>query len=224
MEFVDINTLKENEIVKFITPEKTLVDGIIKKISSDCLGITINSRQDSYLILSKDQPVKIILINKHQAIKCSSVVLACTQNDHEQVVLISKPQVLLGIERREYERLPIVMDIEYSLLPAEVNYERLNAVESKYLRSLKKSYTVNISAGGVYFVLPKIESDSKLAIISLNIKSENIISLCEQIRLDHTDDTKHQRAAYKFNDIKTNHRQLILDFVSEKLKDSAEFK
>jgi c-di-GMP-binding flagellar brake protein YcgR len=76
----------------------------------------------------------------------------------------------------------------------------------------------------VYFVLPKIESDSKLAIISLNIKSEKIISLCEQIRLDHTDDNKHQRAAYKFNDIKTNHRQLILDFVSEKLKDSAEFK
>lgn len=221
METININNIKENDIVKFITPNKKLVDGIIRKISKDFLGVTINTRQDSYIMLNKNQFVDLILANDRKAVKCTSVILGCTQNDFEQAIIISIPKVILGIDRREFTRLPIVMDIEYSPLPLEATYDKLSNVESKYFRYFKKTYTINLSAGGVYFIVSNNEVDSKLALISLSLRDEKIVSLCEKVRTDNADDMKHQKVAYKFNDIKTNHRQLILDFISEKSKENS---
>lgn len=216
---IDINTIKENDIVKFITHNKTLFDGIIKKVSNNCLGITIDTRQGTFIRLNKDQFIELILVRERQALKCGAVILGCNQNDFEQAVIISIPELILSIDRREFERLPIVMDIEYSPLPLEANYQNLDSVESKYLRSFRKTYTVNISAGGVYFIVSKNEVDSKFALVSLSLRNEKIITLCEKVRTDYND-SKHDRVAFKYNDIKAQHRQLILDFVSEKSKES----
>lgn len=219
MSIIDINTLKEGDKIKFITPSKTLVDGTIKKICVDYLGITIDSRQNTYIFLVKDQSTELILVNDSQAFKCTSIVLGCTQNDFDQAVVISIPKIKLAIERREFERLSIIMDMEYSLLPFETSPQNLNSFEhKKYIRSLKKTYTVNISGGGIYFTIPKNENDSKFALISLSLKNEKIIALCEKIRTDHLDASNHNVAAYKYIDIKTHHRQLILDFIEEKAK------
>lgn len=221
MGIIDVNTIKENDVVKFINPNLTLFDGVVKKVSSSYLGIRIDTRQDTFIRLTKDQVIKFILIHERQAIKCSSVVLGCNQSDFEQAIIISIPKPLLGIERRDFERLPIVMDIEYSLLPLEAHYQDLSNVETKYFRSFKKTYTVNISAGGVYFIVPKNETDSKFALVSLSLRNEKIITLCEKIRTDYINDSKHDRVAFKYNDIKTQHRQLILDFISEKTKEGS---
>lgn len=220
MSIIDVNTIKENNIVKFITPKKTLFDGIIKKVDNNYLGITIDTRQETFIRLDKDQIIELILVGESKATKCASVILGCNQNDYEQTVIISMPKVILGIERRKFERLPIVMDIEYSSLPSEVNYQNLNNVEAKYFRSFRKTYTVDISAGGVYFIVSKNEAGSKFALVSISLKNEKIITLCEKIRTDYINDSKHDRVAFKYNDIKANHRQLILDFISEKSKES----
>jgi hypothetical protein len=217
---IDVNTIKENDVVKFITPNKTLFDGIIKKVSNNCLGITIDTRQDTFIRLNKDEFIKLILIRERQALKCGAVILGCNQNDFEQAIIINIPELIASIDRREFERLPIVMDIEYSPLPIEANYRNLDSVEAKYFRSFRKTYTVNISAGGVYFIVSKNEVDSKFALVSLSLRNEKIITLCEKIRTDYSNDSKHDRVAFKYNDIKTQHRQLILDFVSEKSKES----
>lgn len=220
MSFIDINTIKENDIVKFITPNKTLFDGIIKKISNSFLGITIDIRQDTFMWLKKEQAIELIIADEMKATKCSSIILGCNQSDFEQAVIISIPEPVLGIDRRKFERLPIVMDIEYSPLPSEIQYQNLNTVESKYFRFFRKTFTINISAGGVYFIVPKNGLDSNFALVSLTLKNEKIMALCEKIRTDYINDSKHDRVAFKYNDIKTKHRQLILDFISEKTKDS----
>ncbi len=62
MSAIDINIINENDIVKFITQDRTLVDGKIKDISNDFLGITIDTRQDNLIVLHKDQPIELILI------------------------------------------------------------------------------------------------------------------------------------------------------------------
>lgn len=223
MDIIDINTIKENDLVRFIAPNKTLFNGVIRKVSNEYLGIAIDTRQDTFIRLNKNQLIELILVEEHKAKKCAAVILGCSQSDFEQVVLISIPKLILGIERRGFERLSIVMDIEYSPLPFESNYKNLNNVESKYFRYFRKTYTVNISAGGVYFIIPKNERDSNFALISLSLKNEKIVTLSEKIRRDYTNDLKHDRVAFKFNDIKARDRQMILDFISEKSKKSNNF-
>jgi len=220
MGIIDVSIINENDMIKFITPNKTLFEGKVKKVSENCLGITIDVRQETFVRLSENQQIELILVHARQAIKCTSVILGTSQSDFEQAILITIPEFILAINRREFERLPIVMDIEYSILPPETRYLNLNNVESKYFRSFRKTYTVDISAGGVYFVVPKNEMESEFAIVSISLRNEKIMALCEKVRLDYTDDSKHNRIAFKYNDIKTQHRQLILDFVSEKSKDN----
>lgn len=220
MGIIDINTININDVIKFVTPAKALVDGIIKNVSTDYLGITINTRQDTFLVLSQGQSIELILVHERQALKCTSTVLGCTQNDFEQAIIISIPKIILGIDRRDFKRLPIVMDIEYSPLPSELSFQNLNHVKPRYFRAFKKAYTINISAGGVYFIVPKNEENNNLALVSFSLKNEKIVALCEKIRTDPADDSKHYKVAYKYIDIKTHHRQLILDFISEKSKES----
>lgn len=220
MGLIDVSIINENDMIKFITPNKTLFEGKVKKVSENCLGLTIDVRQENFVRLSKDQQVKLILVHARQAIKCASIVIGTSQSDFEQAVLITIPKFILAIDRREFERLPIVIDIEYSILPSETSYLKLNNVESRYLRAFRKTYTVDISAGGVYFIVPKNEIDTKFAVVSLSLRNEKIMALCEKVRLDYTNDSRHNRIAFKYNDIKTQHRQLILDFVSEKIKDN----
>lgn len=219
MDIIDINIVKENHAVKFITPNKTLINGLIRKVSKDYLGVTINTKQESFMMLHKGQSIELILVHERQALKCTSTILGSTQNDFEQAVVISIPKVIFSIDRREFQRFPIVMDMGYSILPQDTHYKDLNSVESKYFRTFKKTYTVNISAGGIYFIVSKDEIDSKFVLVSLSLKNENIVTLCEKVRVDEADDSKHNKVAYKYNDIKAQHRQLILDFVSEKSKE-----
>lgn len=219
MEFVNVNTLKENDVIKFINPNRTLFDGRVKKISNDFLGIVIYTNQATYMELSKDQSIQLILVYNHKAIKCASIILGSKQNGFEQAIIISIPKIILGIERREFERIPIVMEIDYSPLPDESNYEKLSAVEQRYFRCFRKTYTVDISAGGVNLIILKDDIATNFALLSISLKDENIITLCKKVRTDSMSDNKYNKIAFMYNDIQHYHRQLILDFVSEKSKE-----
>ncbi|MFW2487432.1 pilus assembly protein PilZ [Clostridium chromiireducens] len=219
MEFINVNSIQENGIVKFITPNKTLFDGVIRKISSEYLGISINIKQKEFIRLNKNESAEFIIVYEHKAVRCSSVILGCSQNDFEQSVIISIPKPIVFIERREFERLSVVLDIEYSPFPLGVKYKDLHNVEDHYFTTLKKTYTVNISGGGVCILVPKDEIDFKYGLISIPLKDEKIVALCEKLRSEPFNNPQYDRLVYKFNDIKPKHRQLIIDFISEKFKE-----
>lgn len=221
MECFDVSTIEVNSIVKFINSDKTLFDGQVKIIANNCLGIKINVNQNKVRQLNKDEVIEIIIIQKKELIKCRSIVLGNKINDLEQFVIINEPKPIFITERRKFERLPIVMDIEYSPLSLEKDYDSLSNVNPKYFRLFKKAYTVDISAGGVNTVILKDENIGKFALVSLVLKNEKITSLCSKVRVDVIKDSKYNNIALEFFDIKEEHRQLILDFVSYKLKENS---
>jgi c-di-GMP-binding flagellar brake protein YcgR len=220
MDLIDVENIKENDIIKLINPNKTLAVAVIKKVSNDCLGITINVKQDTYVDLYTKQVIELILIYGNEAMRCSSVILGIKQNGFEQVIIITIPELIFRIQRRKFERVATVLDIEYSTLPdIGMEYKNLSNVEQRYFRCFRSSYTLDISAGGIQIVIPKEEINSKFALVNLLIKDEKIIILCRKMRSDAMNDFKHNRVAFKYEDIKEQHRQLICDFVSEKTKE-----
>lgn len=217
MNTIVVENIEQNDIVKFINPNKTLVDGQIIKISNDCLGIKIDVRQNTYVELVQNQCIELILVYKNEAMRCSSVILGSKKITNGQVIIISTPKLILSIQRREFERLPIVMDIEYSPLPDGVtDYKTLSDVERRYFRFFRRTYTIDISAGGVNIIVPKSEIESKFALVNVLIRDEKIVTLCSKIRLESMDDFKYNKVVFKYDDIKQLDRQLILDFISNK--------
>ena len=220
MDVIDLRNIKENDIVKLINPNKTLAIAVIRKVSNDCLVLTISVKQNTYVELSKNQFIELILIYGNEAIKCSSVILGSKLSGAEQAIIISIPKLIFRLQRREFERISTVIDMEYSILPdVDVEYKKLNSIERRYFRSFRRSYTIDISAGGILIVIPKDEIDSKFALVNLSIKDEKIIILCRKLRTDIMNDFKHNKVAFKYEDIAEQHRQLIFDFVSEKSKE-----
>lgn len=111
------------------------------------------------------------------------------------------------------------MDVEYSKLPEALEYEKLSMVHPVYFRQYKKTYTVDISAGGVNIVTSIREKDSKFILLAFAISDEKITTLCSMVRSESMDDGKYKKMAYKFVDIEKQHRQLILDYVNTKSKE-----
>lgn len=219
MEIIDVENVKQNDIVKFISPDKTLFDGQIISVSNDCLGIKIDTRQNTFIKLKQNQFIELILVYRNEAIRCSSSILGSKEITNGQVVIISIPKLILRIQRRKFERLAIVLDIEYSPLPdGTEDYKSLSDVDQRYFRFFRSTYTFDISAGGINFIVPKSENISKFALVNLLIKNEKITTLCSKIRLESMD-AKYNKVAFKYDDIKVQDRQLILDYISEKTKE-----
>jgi len=219
MEKININMVKENNVVKFINGDKTFFDGIVKKVDKNCMGIVINVNQSTYREFKKSQIIQLIFMYDNEAMKCSSIVIGSKIGENEQFIIIDIPKIIIKIERREYERIDIVMGVEYSQLPEGVEYEKLSSIDPIYFRYYKKTYTVDISAGGVNIVNSINDKDIKFVLIALSINDNNITTLCSRIRSEPMDDIRYKKVAYKFVDIDTHHRQLILDYVNTKLKE-----
>lgn len=220
MDIIDVNAIKKNDTLKVINPDNTLIDGQVIEVANDFLGIRINTIQNAYCELRVRQIIELILVCGSEAVKCSSTILGSKLTGIEQFIIVSMPNIILKIQRREFQRVPIVMDLEYSPLPEGVEYKKLNNVESKYYRYFKKTYTVDISAGGVSFIVPKDEVDSNCSLVNLSIKEEKIIILGRKIRIDAINDSRHNKIAFVYEDIEKHHRQMIYDFVAEKCREN----
>lgn len=220
MENINIDMVKENSVVKFINEGKVLFDGQVMKVDKNCLGIVINVNQNTYKEFKINENIQLIFVYENQAIKCGATIIGSKISENEQAIIIDMPIVLFKIERREYERIDLVMDVEYARLPEGIEYEKLSAIDPVYFRHYKKTYTIDISAGGVNIVTPIKDKDSKFVLLAFSISENNITTLCGMVRSESMKDGKHKKMAYKFLDIEKEHRQLILDFVNTKTKEN----
>lgn len=218
MQCIDLSFIKVNDIFKFINSDKTLFDGIVKKVFDNCIGIVINTKQEKYKNFNKGQFIEFIVIHENEAIRCMSTVLGCKQDGIELSIIISIPKFISGIERREFKRLPIIMDIEYSPLPDGRSYDCLKDVEAMYFRCLKRTYTIDISGGGICFMVSKDDLPLKFSLVTFTLKNDKITTICKEIRTENTNDFKYNKIGFEYYYIEKQQRQLILDFVSQKSK------
>lgn len=217
---LDLKEINENDAVKLINSNKSLVNGQVVKTSDDYMGIKINVKQDTYIELKKGEPIELIFIHSHAAMRCSSFILGVQKKGTEQYIIISTPALIYKIQRREFERVSVLLEAEYSPLSDDEEYKKLKDVDSKYFRFFRRTYTMDISAGGICIVILKSELDSKFALVNLTIKNEEITILCKKVRVAAMNDNNHNKVAYQYEDITEKHRQLILDYVAQKSKET----
>lgn len=220
MEALDLSIVKQGDAINFINSDKTLFSGTIVKEYKGCLAVAVSIKQNNYRKLHEKEQFELIYASKDKALRCSSAVLGSSFNNDLQILLITTPKVIAAIERRQFKRLQTVIDIDYCFLPEKNNYERISKVEPLWLKKMKKTFTVDISAGGVSLITYEKHPKQKQAIISFNINNEKIVALCNVVRVEDANNNK--KTALKYIDIKKEHVQLIDSYVLEKLKSGQE--
>lgn len=217
MDLLDLSTVKKGDVINLLNTDKSLFSGTIVREYKGCLALAVSIKQENYRRLNKNEAFELIYASKDKATRCSSVVIGSSFNNDFQILLITTPKVIAAIERRQFKRLQTVIDIDYCFLPEKNTYERISKVEPIWLKKMKRSFTVDISAGGISLITYEKQTKEKQAVVSFNLNGEKILALCNVVRIEEI--SKNKKTAMKYVDIKKEHVQLIDSYVLEKTKE-----
>lgn len=205
------------EKIQIISTDKNFFDGIIKTVFPDYFSLQIPTNQPFFKLFITNEFIEFLLVHTNVAYRCKAKILGYKISDTSQLMVVDAPEVINKIERREYKRLSTVMEVEYSCLPADINYANLKSVPPTFFRKLRKTFTIDISGGGAKIITYENKFETNSLLLSMNI-GEDIKALCQVVRTEpDPKNLKHFKTALKFKDINDIHRKKIIEFVDEKL-------
>lgn len=210
MESFSLTELEINKKIQFIN-NKTFFEGTIVKLYEKCFGVQVSTEQPNIKIINANQVVDFLIVYDEEAYWCKARVLGCKAEDKGQLVLLNQPEIINRIERRRYKRLQTLMDIEYLILPDGVS--TIHDISPILLRQMKKTFTLDISGGGVALVTYQKIEEGKLILISFELE-ERMMLLCEVVRSEKNEKNDNYKTALKFKDMDDEKRQEIIDYVN----------
>ncbi|MDP4089085.1 MAG: PilZ domain-containing protein [Bacillota bacterium] len=219
MDLLDVSIVREGDPVNFINFNRTIFLGVMKKVYKGCLAVAVEIHQENYRRIGEKEFVEFILAFKQKAYRCMAQVVGNASSGGLQILLLNSPKIVASLERRQFRRLQTIMDIDYCFLPISSRYESLSKIEHLWFKKLKRSFTVDISAGGVCLITYEDNVIEQQAIVSMNIKEQQVTTLCSVVRIESAGDNKNQKTALKYIDADRKHIQLIDSFVLEKAKE-----
>lgn len=204
------------EIIEKGRTYKSLIQDIGS--SSICIGVPIYNYR-SYPLHIGETLEYYVNANK-EVYKCLSVILGRKAENNVQLIELSMPENPIKVQRREFFRLPIVMDIKYYALPSGRVYSGLKDIPSGYFERMKKSITLDISGGGMKAKIDEEVKKGNFLIISFGIPEE-IMVIASVVWCQRDEKDKNYKAALKFESIKENERDKIIRFIFSKSRDQS---
>ncbi|MDP4144530.1 MAG: PilZ domain-containing protein [Bacillota bacterium] len=213
MEILNINDLKTDQKIHFISNNNKFFDGVIKSIHEGFFVVQISTIQENYNLISAGQQVDFIVANDLKAYRCHSKVLNCKVGDNLQAALMETPETVNVIERRQYKRIQCVLEVSYYILPDNQKYTKLEQVPSMLFKKMKRTFTVDISGGGVKLISYDNAITAQFVLVSIKLNTE-IFAISSVVRVE--DNTKNCKLALKYECIKEEDRRQILDYVQKR--------
>lgn len=204
------------EIIEKGRTYKSLIQDI--NSSSICIGVPIYDYR-SYPIHIGETLEYYVNVNK-EVYKCLSIILGRRAENNVQLIELSIPENPIRVQRREYFRLPIVMDMKYYAIPPGRVYSGIKDIPSGYFERMKRSVTLDISGGGMKAKIDDEVKKGNFLIISFNIPEE-IIAIASVVWCQKDEKDKNYKAALRFEGIKEKERDKIIRFIFSKSRDQS---
>ncbi|SKA86489.1 c-di-GMP-binding flagellar brake protein YcgR, contains PilZNR and PilZ domains [Caloramator quimbayensis] len=211
--------LEINQSIEIIENQITYKSSI-QDIKEDYVLIGMPISGSRYLLMHPKSIIEYYMMNEKEVFKCRSVVLGRTNEKNLQLAMLSFPDVIERVQRREYFRLPIVMEAKFFPLPEGRFYMDLKDVPSGYFKKLENTITVDISGGGIKIISKQNVKKDNYVLLSINIPEE-INVLCKVIRCDFDNMNKNYKLALKFERIDERIRDNIIRFIFSKLREQS---
>lgn len=209
--------LEINQKIEIIDDEITY-KSIVQDITQDAIYVSYPSNQGRYYFTHSGNAIEFYVTTEKEVIKCKSIVLGKKKEGHLDLLILSFPEVKERVQRREYFRLPITMQMKYYPLPKDRAYSSLRDVPSGYFSKMLSSLTMDISGGGIKILAHESHNTGDYVIISLNIPQE-INLLCSIVRVEEADEGRKYKLALKYESIEEKTRDRIIQFIFSKLRE-----
>lgn len=214
----DLLGLKVNQKIQIIHDDFEFRCNIQDVKANAILIDTILVSGSRKIILHVGDKVLFNLYKDGEIIKCSSNVLGYKKEENIMLAVISYPTVIERIQRREYFRIPVAIDCKYVFLPEEADYRFPQKLIDDYADKMEKSFTIDLSGGGMKVVTKLPRPEGSLIMVSINIPEE-IYFTGKVIRLEEDTELKQYKVAIKFIYLQERKRDKLINFIFNKLRE-----
>ena len=129
---------------------------IVQDLSPETFSVAVPVSRGSYFLPREGENIRGRLVVKNSFYNFETPVLGRVRSGNLRLLVLKKPERFFRTQRRNYYRLPIFIEMEYSLLPIEKE-ELLQQEKTAELRknlasdTVSKASTLDIGGGGIKF-------------------------------------------------------------------------
>lgn len=203
-----------------INDEENTYKSNIQDIGKSGILIDVPIAGNKYYLMHKGSQIEFILSTENGAYRCTSIVLGKTRDNNLELIALSTPNIIEKIQRREFYRVPLIMDIKYYALPKDNVYSSLKDVPSGYMDRMQKAIAIDISGGGMRFTSKEKIDKNVYVIITVNLQNE-ILLLGKVVRVEYDSVNRNFRIGVRFEGIDKKLRESIIRFVFSKSREQS---
>jgi len=210
-----LKKLKIGTVINFVNINKSIFDGTVTAIIGANFVVRMSLTQAAFVSNKKGTKVDYLVGFDTEAFRCASFVMDVKTNKDYETIVLTMPEVIMVVERRQFVRLKAILPVSYYLMHKTEFYREIKDVPPGYWKKTKSSFTIDIGGGGVSLITYENSDIAQCALLRLTL-SQDIKVLCSVVRSigNAKDDT--YATAFKFEDINEESRVAIIRYVNER--------
>lgn len=173
-------------------------------------------------LLNSDETVEYIVQYNDDIYKCKSKILGRKTENKVSLVVITKPDYIEKIQRREYYRLPISMVMGYCELADSRSKKGLYDIALDLQETMSMTHTIDISGGGIKIITNQYFNKNKKLILELNVPN-TVYVVGMVVRSEKNGELKNYRTSLKFIDMDNSTRDKIIKFIFDRMREQMKY-
>lgn len=218
MEKVELN-LKVNQKIIVADHNKEFKCNI-QDIKEDVIYIDpILTSESSMKILHFEDTVNLYINISGKLYRCTSKVLGYKRDQNIRLAALTMPVVVDIIQRREFFRLPIIMDCSYYILPENCDVSDIKKLEENYDVFMEKTTLLDISGGGIRIITNiDIKRNIKL-LLHFNVQ-EDVYVVGKVVKTNKDEELGLYKISLNFVNLNERKRDKIINFIFNKTRET----
>lgn len=186
----------------------------IQDLTKEYIGISVPVLRGRYLPLRKGESVEVLYYLDKDVYGFSTKVIG-KKIEKIFIILLEYPGKVKIVQRRNYVRVPIVLNISCAIIEKEKDIANMNNNQYEFFNAI----TLDLSGGGVRVISDKKIGYGEHLMLTIPLADENITILGKVVRVDKKDDGKNIYGLSYLN-VDNRSRDKLISFIFHKMRDS----
>jgi c-di-GMP-binding flagellar brake protein YcgR len=214
--------LSVNSRIEIIGENETFIS-LIQDVNDDGIAINVPLSGRKVYIMHVGSVIEFYMNFRNEVCKLRAIVQGKTSESGLTLILLSYPELIEKIQRREFFRLPVFIDANYYILPEGRIYTNIKDVPLGYYDNMTKSSTVDISGGGIKIITKQNVPRGNFVLVTLTLPQEKqeIKLLCSVVRSDEDIFNKNYKLALRFVGLDRKISDTIIKFIFVKAREQS---
>jgi len=203
-----------NKKLEILCDDNSFAKSIIQEVEEQYISIGVPMNQGLYYPLNKGDIVDAYYNDSKGNIYGFTTTVIGRKFDRIPMLLINQPTNIKKIQRRKFVRIEHLTPINYIVVKDYPNNPIKNVSEVDF----RKGYSLDISGGGMRIKIASEVSLGDYVLVSAPLDEQEILALCKVVRLEKDIDGKLNVCGISFEDVNSNTREKIIQFIFKNMR------